>query len=85
MTMVSRGQSLDGDHNALQCDRSRETKGEPVGLAVFPASATIMKVAARHEEQSKIDNPLCGSCWRGRWPRQGSVPEVSSVALRWAK
>jgi hypothetical protein len=27
---------------------------EPVGLTVSPASVTIMKVAARHEEESKI-------------------------------
>ena len=34
---------------------------------------------------SKIDNPLSGSCWRGRWPRSKSVPEILSTALRWAK
>jgi hypothetical protein len=71
--------------NAPQSDRSREEKREPIGLTVSPASAPIMKVAARHDGQSKIDNPLCGSFWRGRWPHQGPVPEVSSAALRWAK
>jgi hypothetical protein len=60
-------------------------KREPIGLTVSPDRATIMKVAARHEGESKIDDPLSGSCWRGRWPRQASVPEVSSAALRWAK
>jgi hypothetical protein len=44
-----------------------------------------MKVAARHEKQSKMDDPLSGSCWRGRWPYAYSVPEVSSGSLRWAK
>src|ERR1035441_9035301 len=28
------------------------------------------------EAESKIDNPLSGSCWRGRWPRPDPVPEI---------
>ncbi len=38
-----------------------------------------------HEAESKIDNPLSGSCRRGRWPRSKPVPEILSAALRWAK
>jgi hypothetical protein len=38
-----------------------------------------------HDAESKIDNPLSGSCCSGRWPRSGSVPEMLSVSLRWAK
>ena len=38
-----------------------------------------------HDSGSKIDNPLSGSCRRGRWPRSKPVPEILSAALRWAK
>jgi hypothetical protein len=53
-----RHQSLGDADTARQSDRSARTKREPVGLTVSPASAPIMKVAARHEAESKIDNPL---------------------------
>jgi hypothetical protein len=35
-----------------------------------------------HDRGSKMDNPLSGSCWRGRWPRSEPVPEIPSAALR---
>jgi hypothetical protein len=59
-------------------DRTGKKDGEPVGLAVSPASATIMKVAARHEADSKIDEQLHCSWRRCRWPRCGPVPEFYS-------
>ena len=40
--------------NASKSDRSAKTKREPVGPTVSPARAPIMKVAARHEAQSKM-------------------------------
>jgi hypothetical protein len=44
-----------------------------------------MKVAARHEADSKMDDPLSGS-WRGcRWHRPEFVPEMHSGSLRWQK
>ena len=69
--------------NAGLCDRGAKSKREPVGLTVSPASATIMKVAARHEAQSKIDEQLHCSWWRCRWLRSGPVPELYSGSLRW--
>jgi hypothetical protein len=44
-----------------------------------------MKVAARHEAQSKMVKQV--PCVREpcRWPRSTTVPEVSSWALRWAR
>jgi hypothetical protein len=64
-------------------DRIPGNDREPVGLAVSPASATIMKVAARPEGDSKIDEQLHCSWWRCRWPRWGPVPELYSGSLRW--
>jgi hypothetical protein len=84
-TAVFRHESQRCDDNAPPFDRSAKRNAEPIGLAVSPASATIMKVAARHEAESKIDNPLSGSCWGGHRPRPGPVPEMFSAALRWAK
>jgi hypothetical protein len=69
--------------NPFRPDRTRRKDGEPVGLAVSLASATIMKVAARHEAESKIDEQLHCSWWRCRWPRWGPVPELYSGSLRW--
>ena len=43
-----------GAMNPSQPDRMPREDREPVGLTVSPASATIMKVAARHEAESKI-------------------------------
>jgi hypothetical protein len=62
-------------------DRTGKKDGEPVGLTVSPASATIMMVAARHEAESKTGERCTCSRRRCRWPRL----EVSSGSLRWAK
>lgn len=43
-----------GAMNLSHSDRIPGKDREPVGLTVSPASATIIKVAARHEGQSKI-------------------------------
>jgi len=64
-------------------DRIRAKDREPVGLTVSLASAPIMKVAARHEAESKMDDPLSGSWWGCRWLRFGLVPEMVSGSLRW--
>ena len=50
--------SCRGAMNLSHSDRIPGKDREPVGLTVSPASATIMKVAARHEGESKIDDPL---------------------------
>jgi hypothetical protein len=55
-------------------DRTGKKDGEPVGLAVSPASATIMKVAARHEAESKIDVQYYWTWRRCRWPTQWACP-----------
>jgi hypothetical protein len=66
-------------------DRIPGKDREPVGLTVSSAGATIMKVVARHETESKMDDPLSGS-WRGcRWHRPEFVPEMHSGSLRWQK
>jgi hypothetical protein len=62
---------------------------ELVGLTLESPFARI-PLALRVDEavteaESKMDDPLSGSCRRGRWPRPGPVPEVSSAALRWRK
>ena len=64
-------------------DRTGREDGEPIGLTVFLTRAPIMKVAARHEADSKIDEQLHCSWRRCRWPRPGPVPEVYSGSLRW--
>jgi hypothetical protein len=74
-----------GAMNLSHSDRIPGKDREPVGLTVSPASATIMKVAARHEAESKTGERCTCSERRCRWPRSGPVPEVSSVSLRWAK
>ena len=71
--------------NASKSDRSAKTKREPVRLTVSPARAPIMKVAARHEAQSKIGEQVSCSRRRCRWPHLVPVPEVLSGSLRWAK
>ena len=78
-------QSLCCVDNAGLCDRGAKSKREPVGLTVSPASATIMKVVARHEAQSKMVKQVPCLRERCRWPRSTSVPEVSSGSLRWAR
>jgi hypothetical protein len=74
-----------GAMNLSHSDRIPGKDREPVGLTVSPASATIMKVAARHEAESKIGEQVPCSRGRGRWPRRVLVPEVLSGSLRWAK
>ena len=49
---------------------------EPVGLTVSPARATIMKVAARHEAESKIDVQYYWTWRRCRWPTQWACPRA---------
>jgi hypothetical protein len=71
--------------NPFRRDRTRRKDGEPVGLAVSLASAMIMKVAARHEAESKTGERCTCSRRRCRWPRSGPVPEVSSGSLRWLR
>jgi hypothetical protein len=84
-TAVLRHQSQCRDDNAQPFDRSTKTNEEPVDLTVLPIRAPIMKVAARHEAQSKMDDPPSGSWERCRWPHTRSVPEVHSGSLRWQK
>jgi len=69
--------------NPFRPDRTRRKDGEPVGLAVSLARAAIMKVAARHEAHSKMDDPLGGSWWGCRWLSSALVPESFSGSLRW--
>ena len=48
---------------------------EPRGLRIQAAPAAPITLTMRvHDSGSKIDNPLSGSCWRGRWPRSKPVP-----------
>jgi hypothetical protein len=74
-----------GAMNLSHSDRIPGKDREPVGFTVSPASATIMKVAARHEGESKTGERCTCSRRCCRWPRSGPVPEVSSGSLRWAK
>ena len=74
-----------GAMNLSHSDPIQGKDREPEGLTGSPASATIMKVAARHEGQSKMDDPLSGSWERCRWPHTRPVPEVHSGSLRWQK
>jgi hypothetical protein len=66
-------------------DRTGKKDREPVGLAVFLTHAPIMKVAARHEAESKTGERCTCSRRRCRWPRSGPVPEVFSGSLRWLR
>jgi hypothetical protein len=75
----SRGSAMNLSHS----DRIRGKDRQPVGLTASPARATIMKVAARHEAESKIDEQLHCSWWRCRWLRRGPIPELYSGSLRW--
>jgi hypothetical protein len=73
---------------AMNLSHSNQMPGkdrEPVGLTVSPTRATIMKVGARHEAESKTGERCTCSRRRSRWPRSGPVPEVNSGSLRWAK
>ena len=51
----------------------------------FAASATIKKVVARHEAQSKMVKQVPCLKQHCRWLRSMTVPEVSSGSLRWAR
>ena len=62
--------------NPFRRDRTRRKDGEPVGLAVSLASAMIMKVAARHEPESKIDVQYYWTWRRCRWPMQWACPRA---------
>ena len=52
---------------------------------ICPPHAPIMKVAARHEAESKIGEQVSCSRRRCRGPRWVLVPEVLSGSLRWAR
>jgi hypothetical protein len=65
-----------GAMNLSHSDRIAERDREPVGLTVSPASVTIMKVAARHEGQSKIDVQYYWTWRRCRWPTQWACPRA---------
>jgi len=71
--------------NAPQSDRSAKTNRESIGLTISPVRAAIMKVAARHEVDSKMVKQVPCLKERCRWPRSTAVPEVSSGSLRWAR
>ena len=73
------------DIDLSSLNRTGENEGESVGLTVSPASATIMKVAARHEADSQMVKQVPCLRERCRWHRSMTVPEVSSWALRWAR
>jgi hypothetical protein len=60
-------------------DRIPGKDREPVGLTVSPASATIMKVAARHEANSKIDVQYYWTWRRCRWPTHRACPRALLV------
>ena len=62
--------------NAPHSGRSRETEREPIGLTAFSISAAIMKVASRHEAESKIDVQYYWTWWRCRWPTQWACPRA---------
>ncbi len=55
-------------------DPTGKNDGELIGLTVSPASTTIMKVAARHEVESKIDVQYYWTCRRCRWPTRWACP-----------
>jgi hypothetical protein len=67
-----------------QVERGGRT-ASPEGSRSNAPSLGLDSCAEWRKSGSKIDNPLSGSCWRGRWPRSKPVPEILSAALRWAK
>ena len=58
---------------------------EPVGLTLQSPSAPNMAAHKAEGVGSKMDDPLCGSWGRRRWPCPRGIPEVPSASLRWAK
>jgi hypothetical protein len=73
------------DIDLSSLNRAGENEGESVGLNVSPARAPIMKVAARHEAESKMVKQVPCLRERCRQPRSMTIPEVSSGSLRWAR
>jgi hypothetical protein len=72
--------------SSLRCQVEREgTPTSPEGSRSNAPSLQLHSLTGWWKSGSKIDNPLSGSCWRGRWPRSKPVPEILSAALRWAK
>jgi hypothetical protein len=57
-------------------DRIPGKDREPVGLTVSSAGATIMKVVARHETESKIDVQYYWTWRRCRWPTHWARPRA---------
>jgi len=70
------GPSSCGAMSLSHSDRIRGKDREPVGLTVSHASATIMKVAARHEAESKIDVQYYWTWRRCRWLTQWACPRA---------
>ncbi len=72
--------------SSRRCQVEREgTLTSPEGSRSNAPSLGLHSLTGLRKSGSKIDNPLSGSCWRGRWPRSEPVPEILSAALRWAK
>jgi hypothetical protein len=65
--------------------RTRDKVSEPAGFTIETPSTPIVQAQKAEGTGSKMDNPLCGSWGRCRWPCPGTVSEVPSVSLRWAK
>ena len=78
-----RHQSLGDADTARQSHRSARTKTRAQRARCFTDPRPIMKVAARHEGRSKMDDPLGGSWWGCRWLSSALVPESFSGSLRW--
>jgi len=77
-----------GSKVTSSCRRQVEREGtttSPEGSRSNIPSLGLHSLTGLQKSGSKIDNPLSGSCWRGRWPRSNPVPEILSAALRWAK
>jgi hypothetical protein len=70
---------------AAAAARTRGKVSEPAGLTIESPSAPIMQAEKAEEAGSKMDDPLCGSWGRRRWPCPRGIPEVPSASLRWAK
>ena len=76
--------------STVALSRRQESKRErrtasPEGSRSNALSLQLHSLTGLWKSGSKMDNPLSGSCWRGRWPRSKPVPEILSAPLRWAK
>ncbi len=71
--------------SAVAPARTRGKVTEPTGFTIESPSAPIKQAHKAEEAGSKMVKQV--PCLRGRcrWPRPGSVPEVSSGSLRWPK